>query len=202
MRGLAAELSERLAQLGYTGELELAFSSWAGTENLEERIDGVEQDRPRGARGARAFEDESRGAGRPSASTSSTQIPVAGVVWHPIPPPARDPRLRRQRLHREGRRPGRRGARRAGQRRRRARGAVHRRSGHATSPAARRRTPPPARWSSSDPRPAQAVAEEEGTVVLAVGGEPGSPYKVSPWEYYFAAAPPSDGETLGGGDLA
>lgn len=34
-----------------------------------------------------------------------------------------------------------------------------------------------------------AVAEEEGTVVLAVGGEPGRAYEVSPWEYYFAAAP-------------
>jgi hypothetical protein len=34
-----------------------------------------------------------------------------------------------------------------------------------------------------------AIAEEEGTVVLAVGGEPGQPYKVSPWESYFAAMP-------------
>jgi uncharacterized Ntn-hydrolase superfamily protein len=39
---LAAEISERLAKLGYEGELEDAFSRWAGTENLEERIDGVE----------------------------------------------------------------------------------------------------------------------------------------------------------------
>jgi uncharacterized Ntn-hydrolase superfamily protein len=39
---LAAEMSERLAKLGYEGELEDAFSRWAGTENLEERIDGVE----------------------------------------------------------------------------------------------------------------------------------------------------------------
>jgi len=34
-----------------------------------------------------------------------------------------------------------------------------------------------------------AIAEEEGTVVLAVGGEPGRPYEVSPWESYFAAIP-------------
>jgi uncharacterized Ntn-hydrolase superfamily protein len=40
---LAAELRERLARLGYEGELAAAFSTWAGTENLEERVDGVEQ---------------------------------------------------------------------------------------------------------------------------------------------------------------
>jgi uncharacterized Ntn-hydrolase superfamily protein len=39
---LAAELRERLARLGYAGELGDAFFRWAGTENLEERIDGVE----------------------------------------------------------------------------------------------------------------------------------------------------------------
>jgi uncharacterized Ntn-hydrolase superfamily protein len=39
---LAAEMSQRLAKLGYEGELEEAFSRWAGTENLEERVDGVE----------------------------------------------------------------------------------------------------------------------------------------------------------------
>jgi uncharacterized Ntn-hydrolase superfamily protein len=40
---LAAELRERLARLGYDGELEQAFNRWAGNVNLEERIDGVEQ---------------------------------------------------------------------------------------------------------------------------------------------------------------
>jgi uncharacterized Ntn-hydrolase superfamily protein len=40
---LKAELVERLARLGYDGELDRALSAWAGTENLEERIDGVEQ---------------------------------------------------------------------------------------------------------------------------------------------------------------
>jgi uncharacterized Ntn-hydrolase superfamily protein len=39
---LAGEMRERLAKLGYEGELADAFSRWAGTENLEERIDGVE----------------------------------------------------------------------------------------------------------------------------------------------------------------
>jgi tetratricopeptide (TPR) repeat protein len=34
-----------------------------------------------------------------------------------------------------------------------------------------------------------AVAEEEGTLVLAIGGEPGRAYEVSPWESYFAATP-------------
>ncbi len=40
---LRAELSERLAQLGYGGELSEAFPAWAGTENLEERVDGVDR---------------------------------------------------------------------------------------------------------------------------------------------------------------
>jgi uncharacterized Ntn-hydrolase superfamily protein len=38
---LAAELRERLGKLGYAGELGRAFADWAGTENLEERVDGV-----------------------------------------------------------------------------------------------------------------------------------------------------------------
>jgi uncharacterized Ntn-hydrolase superfamily protein len=40
---LRQELTERLERLGYDGELEQAFATWAGTENLEERVDGVEQ---------------------------------------------------------------------------------------------------------------------------------------------------------------
>jgi uncharacterized Ntn-hydrolase superfamily protein len=40
---LAVELRERLARLGYDGELERAFTSWASTENLEERVAGVER---------------------------------------------------------------------------------------------------------------------------------------------------------------
>jgi uncharacterized Ntn-hydrolase superfamily protein len=39
---LAGELRERLARLGYEGELDHALSRWAGTENLEERVDGAE----------------------------------------------------------------------------------------------------------------------------------------------------------------
>ena len=31
-----------LARLGYEGDLESALASWAGTENLEERLDGIE----------------------------------------------------------------------------------------------------------------------------------------------------------------
>ena len=38
---LAGELRERLARLGYEGELEDAFLRWAGNENLEERVDGI-----------------------------------------------------------------------------------------------------------------------------------------------------------------
>jgi len=40
---LRSELGERLRALGYDTELERAFADWAGTENLEERIDGVER---------------------------------------------------------------------------------------------------------------------------------------------------------------
>jgi uncharacterized Ntn-hydrolase superfamily protein len=38
---LRTELTERLGQLGYSGELDRAFADWAGTENLEERVDGL-----------------------------------------------------------------------------------------------------------------------------------------------------------------
>jgi len=41
--GLAAELRERLGRLGFEGELEPAFTAWAGRENLEERVDGVKR---------------------------------------------------------------------------------------------------------------------------------------------------------------
>jgi uncharacterized Ntn-hydrolase superfamily protein len=40
---LRAELTERLAKLGYDGDLRHALDAWAGTENLEERVDGVDR---------------------------------------------------------------------------------------------------------------------------------------------------------------
>jgi uncharacterized Ntn-hydrolase superfamily protein len=40
---LGAELRERLARLGFEGELGAALFRWGGRENLEERIDGAEQ---------------------------------------------------------------------------------------------------------------------------------------------------------------
>ena len=40
---LADELRERLAVLGYEGELPDALAAWAGTENLEERVSGAER---------------------------------------------------------------------------------------------------------------------------------------------------------------
>jgi uncharacterized Ntn-hydrolase superfamily protein len=40
---LRTEVVERLAKLGYSGELETALGAWAGTENLEERVDGAAQ---------------------------------------------------------------------------------------------------------------------------------------------------------------
>ena len=39
---LRAELTERLANLGFDGDLGEAFFRWAGNENLEERVDGIE----------------------------------------------------------------------------------------------------------------------------------------------------------------
>jgi len=39
---LATELRERLGRLGYDGDLAGALDAWAGTENLEERVDGAE----------------------------------------------------------------------------------------------------------------------------------------------------------------
>ena len=40
---LAVELAERLGLLGYGGALATTFAAWAGTENLEERVDGIER---------------------------------------------------------------------------------------------------------------------------------------------------------------
>jgi uncharacterized Ntn-hydrolase superfamily protein len=40
---LAAELQRRLATLGYDGDLETAFTDWAGAANLEERVDGAQR---------------------------------------------------------------------------------------------------------------------------------------------------------------
>jgi uncharacterized Ntn-hydrolase superfamily protein len=40
---LAAELRERLAALGYDGDLAEALAAWAGTENLEERVRGADR---------------------------------------------------------------------------------------------------------------------------------------------------------------
>lgn len=40
---LRHELGERLGGLGYEGDLDVAFATWAGTENLEERVDGIER---------------------------------------------------------------------------------------------------------------------------------------------------------------
>ena len=40
---LSGELRERLAKLGFQGELGKAFDDWAGNANLEERVDGVER---------------------------------------------------------------------------------------------------------------------------------------------------------------
>jgi uncharacterized Ntn-hydrolase superfamily protein len=40
---LSEEMRERLARLGFEGELRPAFGDWAGSANLEERVDGIER---------------------------------------------------------------------------------------------------------------------------------------------------------------
>ena len=40
---LRSELTERLATVGYAGQLERAFTDWAGAENYEMRVEGVER---------------------------------------------------------------------------------------------------------------------------------------------------------------
>lgn len=40
---LAAEMRQRLATVGYGGDLAVAFERWAGAENLENRFDGMER---------------------------------------------------------------------------------------------------------------------------------------------------------------
>ena len=40
---LSVELVGRLTRLGYDGGLERALGAWAGTENFEQRIDGIER---------------------------------------------------------------------------------------------------------------------------------------------------------------
>jgi len=40
---LAAELRDRLAKLGHNGDLDRAFTEWAGAANLEERVDGIKR---------------------------------------------------------------------------------------------------------------------------------------------------------------
>jgi uncharacterized Ntn-hydrolase superfamily protein len=40
---LRRELSERLSHLGYDGDFGEALAAWAGTENLEERLDGADR---------------------------------------------------------------------------------------------------------------------------------------------------------------
>ena len=42
-RGAARGLVDRLGRLGYDGGLEQALAAWAATENLEERVDGIER---------------------------------------------------------------------------------------------------------------------------------------------------------------
>jgi uncharacterized Ntn-hydrolase superfamily protein len=41
--GLTVELRDRLTRLGYDEELPAAFRRWSGSENLEERVDGIER---------------------------------------------------------------------------------------------------------------------------------------------------------------
>jgi uncharacterized Ntn-hydrolase superfamily protein len=40
---LEQELRDRLGRLGFRGDLADAYRTWAGQENLEERVDGIER---------------------------------------------------------------------------------------------------------------------------------------------------------------
>ena len=42
-----------------------------------------------------------------------------------------------------------------------------------------------------------AVAVEDGTAVMGVGGRPGEPYTISAWEYWFAAHPAYEAKDYG-----
>ena len=80
---LAAELRERLARLGYDGELGDAFFTWSASENLEERVDGVERDRPGRARRA----EEADMSGRVTNIGELESFPIEGqqgLTWRPI----------------------------------------------------------------------------------------------------------------------
>ena len=191
---LAAELRERLARLGYDGELGEAFYAWAGTENLEERVDGGRAHRPGRARGAAAAMTRRSAAGRRSHVDELDAIPVAeGVVWRPL----------RRRL----------GIRAFGTNVYTSEGVGQHivedhdelgggAGGHEEMyVVVRGRARFTIDGEESTPRPGTIVfirdpavkrvafEEEEGTVVLAVGGEPGRAYEVSPWEHTFAAIP-------------
>ena len=80
-----------------------------------------------------------------------------------------------------------------GRRRRRPRGALRRRSrGRATFTIGGETQDAPAGTFVFIGDPSlrrKAIAEEDGTVVLAVGGGPGKAYEVSAWEWYFSAMP-------------
>ena len=65
-------------------------------------------------------------------------------------------------------------------------------SGHATFTVDREEVDAPAGTLVflDDPKEKRAaVARDDGTTVLAIGGARGEAYRVSPWEYYFAAVP-------------
>jgi tetratricopeptide (TPR) repeat protein len=47
-----------------------------------------------------------------------------------------------------------------------------------------------------------AVAQEDRTIALVIGGPPGNQFPVSPWEYYFAAQPAYDaGDYAGAAEI-
>ena len=69
-------------RLGYDGDLADAFRAWAGRENLEERVDGIERIDPV------VLEELRRAmsaAGRPYELDELDSIPLfEGIVWHPV----------------------------------------------------------------------------------------------------------------------
>ena len=93
---LERSCATRLARLGYDGDLADAFRAWAGRENLEERVDGIERIDP-------VVLEELRRAmkrlGGDELRRARLDPALRGARLAPGAPAARDPRLRDQRLH-------------------------------------------------------------------------------------------------------
>ena len=202
---LAAELGERLARLGYDGPLARGVRHLGRHGEPGGARERRRAHRPRRARGAAAAMTDPRGWEAVHVDDLDA-IPVAGVVWHPL----------RRRL----------GIRAFGTNVYTSEGVgkhivedhdelgsgaggheemyvVLRGRARFTIDGEDVDAPAGTIVFIRDPAVKRvAFEQEEGTVVLAVGGEPGRAYEVSPWEHIFAAVAAAQGRPLGRGDRA